>query len=203
MVTVHESSALWTRLLYVCYFWSLTPLCLDDIHALLEAGRKHEIDALSKAMKLQLLSQDHIQKHTLSVYALSCAFRLHDVARIAARASLALPDHLEYVKELDLITVRTYNNLVLDFRARCVNAIRPTMLWHGNHPLIRNPPVDARPGRPSRAGCVLGNPAWATMHIGGMPVHVAWRDGLEKLGHRYEHFPLPISAFSHELLTGS
>ena len=45
--------------------------------------------------------------------------------------------------------------------------------------------------------CGPGNPAWATMHIGGMPVH----DGLEKLGHRYEHFPLPVSAFSHELLT--
>ncbi|KAI0705668.1 hypothetical protein C8Q76DRAFT_175609 [Earliella scabrosa] len=103
-------------------------------------------------MKLQLLSQDHIQKHTLSVYALSCAYRLDDVARIAARASLALPDHLEYVKELDLlvITVRTYHNL-LDFRARCVNTIRPTMLWHGKPPHSQ-PTVDARPGRPSRAG---------------------------------------------------
>ena len=141
---------------------------------------------------------------------LSCAYRLDDVARIAARASLALPDHPAYVKELDLlvITVRTYHNL-LDFRARCVNAIRPTMLWMAI-PLIRNPHMLAPGVRLELEWlitvirCGPGNPAWATMRTGGMPVHVAWRDGLEKLlGHRYEHFPLPVSAFSHELLTGS
>ena len=130
------------------------------------------MDALSEAMKLQLLSQDHIQKHTLSVYALSCAYRLDDVARIAARASLALPDHPAYVKELDLlvITVRTYHNL-LDFRARCVNAIRPTMLWMAI-PLIRNPHMLAPGVRLELEWlitvirCGPGNPAWATMHIG-------------------------------------
>ena len=49
--------------------------------------------------------------------------------------------------------------------------------------------------------CGPGNPAWATMHIGGMSVHVAWWNGLETLGHRYEHFPLPVSVFSHEFIT--
>ena len=57
------------------------------------------------------------------VYALACGFGFHDAARIAARRSLRLPLHVEFVDELRYASAAAYHRL-LDYRRRCTEEVR-------------------------------------------------------------------------------
>lgn len=131
MVEVPEPSSIWEQILSFYHAEPQSPTSIGDIRALLEAGRKYEMQLLTYAMRMQLMQPEYLHQHPLSVYALACAYGLEGVARAAARASLAQPGQLEYVRELELISTRTYHHL-LDYRSRCRGAVRATLRWGNN-----------------------------------------------------------------------
>ncbi|KAI0800060.1 hypothetical protein C8Q74DRAFT_388673 [Fomes fomentarius] len=149
---------------------------------------------LTYVMRMQLIQPEYLHKHPLSVYALACAYGLEGVARAAARASLAHPGQLEYVRELELISTRTYH--LLDYRSRCRDAVRATLYW-GN---------DTQPPQWMLAP-ELRDELKRLLHASGgvaivqdLPVHTSWVDGMRSVSRDLELRPLPIATFSNELL---
>lgn len=201
VVDVQESTALWTQILAFCHFqlpFSKQLPTLQVIVDLLEAGRKYEMVALTEHLRLTLLLPDFLERHTLSIYAIGCAYRLDGVARAAARASLSLPKRIPFVKEFDLITTRELHKL-LDYRARCADAIGATMTWTVSPPeWFLNPDIRVELEQAIKAPDSLGSDI--RLEVADFYTHPAWRTGMERLKNYFELNPLPISAFSLELL---
>ncbi|KAI0325194.1 hypothetical protein GY45DRAFT_1330610 [Cubamyces sp. BRFM 1775] len=118
-ISVPEDSTTWERLLRICYVLPHDPnLSLDEIRTTLEAGRKYEMGPVTACMRSILLQPSYTRKQALRTYAIACAQGLQDVALVAARGCLALPDNLGSAKELELISALQYTRL-LDFRKLC------------------------------------------------------------------------------------
>ncbi|KAH9886262.1 hypothetical protein C8Q73DRAFT_795438 [Cubamyces lactineus] len=118
-VSVTEDSTTWEQLLRICY---LIPedstLSLDEVRKILEAGRKYDMGPVIAHMRFILLQPSYAGKQALRTYAIACAYGLEDVALVAARGCLSLPDYLGSAKELELISALQYTRL-LDFRKLC------------------------------------------------------------------------------------
>ncbi|TBU39394.1 hypothetical protein BD309DRAFT_993801 [Dichomitus squalens] len=84
----HDSSmgnpSVWRRILDLCYHYESDvgePLAIVHIRDLLEAGKKYQMQVVTSHMRRTLLSPAILETHALSVYALTCAYRLEDVAQ--------------------------------------------------------------------------------------------------------------------------
>ncbi|KAI1798443.1 hypothetical protein LXA43DRAFT_1088543 [Ganoderma leucocontextum] len=125
VVDVTEPKDVWSAILDLCYLREFAfeePAgTVDDIHALLEAGKKYEMCALTARVRRALLNPPFLAGHPLSVYALACAYQLEDVAHRAARETLSLPPVPPFVQGFELISVRTLCHL-FDYRKACAGA---------------------------------------------------------------------------------
>lgn len=125
VVDVTEPMPVWSAILDLCY---LREPAFDDpagtvenVHALLEAGKKYEMCAVTSRARRALLHPPFLASHPLSVYALACAYQLEDAARRAARETLSLPPVPPFVHGFELISVRTLCHL-FDYRKACVSS---------------------------------------------------------------------------------
>ncbi|EMD37134.1 hypothetical protein CERSUDRAFT_124100 [Gelatoporia subvermispora B] len=141
MVDMIEESKIWDIILRICYPVP-KPLvsCLHDIHAILEAARKYQIEVVSQEMRRTLLLPLVLERHPCRVYALACIYNLPDIAQAAARNTLHQPfleDEAE-LPELVLMTGLQYHQL-LQYRKKCqevvatLTALGPFWTWAGCH----------------------------------------------------------------------
>ncbi|KAI0824513.1 hypothetical protein BC628DRAFT_1419969 [Trametes gibbosa] len=134
-VDVSEPKAVWAELLGFCYLRT-DELCLplDTVRALLAAADKYQMRAVTQWLRRTLLRPEYVTRQTLRVYALACAFGLEDVARVAARGCLELPQDIGKAQELELISALQYTRL-LDYRKQCAAAavralvVQPVPTW--------------------------------------------------------------------------
>lgn len=117
-IDVSESSTVWEKLLPFVYLAEEPTLALDDIHALIEAGKKYHIPGVTSHVRFQLFRPDFLEQQPLAVYALACSAGYIDVARAAARRTLRIPIYPTFTKELSHVTGNAVYNL-LEFRRKC------------------------------------------------------------------------------------
>ncbi|KAI6041339.1 hypothetical protein EDC04DRAFT_1311750 [Pisolithus marmoratus] len=117
---VPESSTTLEILLKLIYPTTTPTLkSYNDAKAVLEAISKYEISDLVLKRAKQLVAAKYIQKHFMSIYALSCRYRWKDLA-LTARESLRVDivdNTIPYVKEMEEITAACYHRLLLYHRA--------------------------------------------------------------------------------------
>nr|VWP00624.1 Efflux pump DEP3 (Depudecin biosynthesis cluster protein 3) [Ganoderma boninense] len=204
VVDVQEPAAVWTHILSFCHFAPRpSSLTIDDVHALLEAARKYQMPGVTDWMR-RTLADEFVDKQPLSAFGLACAYKLDDLARRAARASLLLPANFAFVKELDLIPTRQYHRL-LEYRRRCLSAARTILSWESGSwrsPSWLSDMSDI--GRYNRALHVLrslNKPSKLGPHVGReYQVNDAWRVGMEALCKSMETQLRPSSTFCPLLL---
>ncbi|PIL27285.1 hypothetical protein GSI_10432 [Ganoderma sinense ZZ0214-1] len=125
VVDVTEPMHIWSAILDLCYFQEAAfedpSGTVETVQALLEAGKKYEMCAVTSRARRALLHPPFLACHPLSVYALACAYQLEDVARRAARETLSLPPVPPFVPGFELISVRTLCHL-FDYRKACASA---------------------------------------------------------------------------------
>ncbi|KAL7284526.1 hypothetical protein ACG7TL_001817 [Trametes sanguinea] len=126
-IDVAESSTVWETLIMLCY--APRQGIADDFadlgaaRAILEAGKKYNMPAATVCASTALVLPHFVEEQPYSVYALGCAYKLPEVARVAARHTLRFPIYFDHSKELDLIPLRAYHRLS-DYRRRCGEACR-------------------------------------------------------------------------------
>ncbi|KAM5539753.1 hypothetical protein V8D89_006566 [Ganoderma adspersum] len=203
IVDVQESATLWTHVLSFCYLGPRpSSLAIDDVHALLEAARKYQMPSVTDWMR-RTLADEFVDTQPLSAFGLACAYKLDDVARRAARASLFLPADFDFVKELDLIPTHQYHRL-LEYRRRCLRAARAVLLWE--NPLKCPSWLDdtSNTARYNRVFYTLqprnksgqNGPSIGEMYR----INDAWRTGMEQLCKNIETQLRPSSTFCPLLL---
>ncbi|KAI1790066.1 hypothetical protein LXA43DRAFT_1095783 [Ganoderma leucocontextum] len=137
LIEAQEDSAVWTHVIPVCYVPrppepALDASQLDLIRAILHAARKYNIASVTECMRGVLKSPAIVTVKPVGVYAVACVYGLEDVARVAARRSLSEPVCVDYVEELDLISIRTFHKLSA-YRTRCIAAalrvMEPRGIW--------------------------------------------------------------------------
>ncbi|KAI6116814.1 hypothetical protein EDD16DRAFT_1591796 [Pisolithus croceorrhizus] len=104
----------------------LTLQSYDDAKPFLEAIAKYKVTDIVLERAKHMVSTKHMEKHFMSIYALSCRYRWKDLALAAARESLRLDilhDAVPYVQEMEEITAASYHRLLLYHRA-CGTAAR-------------------------------------------------------------------------------
>ncbi|OSD00630.1 hypothetical protein PYCCODRAFT_1414007 [Trametes coccinea BRFM310] len=122
-IDVAESSTVWETLIMLSY--APRQGIADDFadlgaaHAILEAGKKYNMPAATVCASTALVLPHFVEEQPYSVYALGCAYKLPEVARVAARHILRFPIYSDHSKELDLIPLRAYHRLS-DYRRRYV-----------------------------------------------------------------------------------
>ncbi len=125
VVDVTEPDSVWSSILDICYLREFAfedrPDIVEDIQALLEAGKKYEMCPVTARARRALLNPFYLAFHPMSVYALACAYQLEDVARRAARGTLSLPPVPQFAPGFELISVRTLCHL-FDYRKACAAA---------------------------------------------------------------------------------
>ncbi|KAI5995571.1 hypothetical protein EDD15DRAFT_607101 [Pisolithus albus] len=118
---VSESSTTLDTLLRLIYPTTTpTSQSYDDAKAFLEAIAKYEVTDLILKRAKHMVSAKYMEKHFMSLYALSGRFRWKDLALAAARESLRLDilhDTVPYVQEMEEITAASYHRLLLYHRA--------------------------------------------------------------------------------------
>lgn len=118
---VPESSITLETLLRLIY--PTTPPTLqsyDDAKAFLEAIVKYKVSHVVFKRAKQLVVAKYLEKHFMSIYALSCRYRRKDLALTAARESLRLDivsDTIPYAEEMEEMTAASYHRLLLYHRA--------------------------------------------------------------------------------------
>ncbi|TBU38735.1 hypothetical protein BD309DRAFT_492650 [Dichomitus squalens] len=201
LVDVHEDSAVWSHLIPICYIPCLPspPLSasdLDLIRAVLDAARKYQMVSVTNVMRRVLVTRPVVLQKPVSVYAVGCVYGLEDVARVAAWSSLSEPLFVEYVPELDLISVRTFHRLS-EYRTRCVAAAlkvtAPAGRWENvNERLLR---IGSGSGCFSQDGCqIVGRVGTSTLY------RRCWATYVEKLERILEQTPDAAKARSAVLL---
>lgn len=204
IVDVQETATVWTHVLSFCYFAPRpSSLTVDDVHALLEAARKYQMSGITDWMR-RTLADEFVDTQPLSAFGLACAYKLDDIARRAARASLLLPADFDFVKELDLIpTVHQYHQL-LEYRRGCLRAARAVLLWesHWQCPSWLGDKLNAaRYDRAFRALHPRNRPGQNGPSVGGgYRINDAWRTGMQELCKNIETQLQPSSTFCPLLL---
>ncbi|KAI5996756.1 hypothetical protein EDC04DRAFT_2514574, partial [Pisolithus marmoratus] len=118
---VPESSITLETLLRLIY--PTTPPTLqsyDDAKAFLEAIVKYKVTDVILTRAKQLVVAKYLEKHFMSLYALSCRYRWKDLALTAAKESLRLDivhDTIPYAEEMEEMTAASYHRLLLYHRA--------------------------------------------------------------------------------------
>ncbi|KAI6130163.1 hypothetical protein EV401DRAFT_615190 [Pisolithus croceorrhizus] len=125
---VPESSTTLDTLLRLIYPTTtcLTLQSYDDAKPFLEAMAKYQVSDVVLQRAKRIVSMKHMEKHFMSIYALSCRYRWKDLALAAAKESLRLDilhDTVPYVQEMEEITAASYHRLLLYHRA-CGTAAR-------------------------------------------------------------------------------
>lgn len=118
---VPESSTTLDTLLRLIYPTTTPTLqSYDDAKAFLEAIAKYKVTDLILKRAKHMVSAKYMEKHFMSIYALSGRYRWKDLALAAARESLRLDilhDTVPYVQEMEEITAASYHRLLLYHRA--------------------------------------------------------------------------------------
>ncbi|PIL29329.1 hypothetical protein GSI_09380 [Ganoderma sinense ZZ0214-1] len=198
VVDVQEPAAVWTHVLSFCYFAPRpSSLTIDDVHALLEAARKYQMPGVTDWMRRTLVDE-FVDKQPLSAFGLACAYKLDDVVRRAARASLLLPPNFSYAKELDLIPTRLYHRL-LEYRRRCLQTAQKVLSWefYPEGPSWLSDKSNAlRYNRVFYALHPSNEPGQSGPFIGGgYMINHAWRMGMEALCKDIDKQLRPSSTF--------
>lgn len=131
VVTVEEDSRAIELLLLTLY-----PACspslnkLADVHAVLKAAMKYQMDALVPRIKEALVATQHLEASPVAVFAIAYSQGLEEEAVKAARATLRLPMrdlYLTRTSELGLIPAEAFQRL-LEYHDECgrvVNRLFP------------------------------------------------------------------------------
>ncbi|KAI0365021.1 hypothetical protein BV20DRAFT_1056764 [Pilatotrama ljubarskyi] len=122
VVDVSEGSVVWSKLLPYVYLAEEPDLSLEDIRHLLDAARKYQIPGVTSRMRVHLLRPDCLED-PFSAYALACAGGFEDVARVAAKRTLALPIYPPDAPEYACVSGRAIFRL-FEYRQRCAAVAR-------------------------------------------------------------------------------
>ncbi|KAI6112994.1 hypothetical protein F5141DRAFT_751761 [Pisolithus sp. B1] len=118
---VSESSTTLEALLRIIYPTTTPTLqSYDDAKAFLEATAKYKVSDVVLKRAKQMVSAKYMEKHFMSIYALSCRYRWKDLALAAAKESLRLDvvhNTIPFVQEMEEITAASYHRLLLYHRA--------------------------------------------------------------------------------------
>ena len=128
IIIVSETSNTLDRLLRLCYPMAavefLVPDNLEDIHLLLEATLKYEMERAEKQVRTWLIASHILDTDPVRVFAIASRYNLREEATAAARASFNRPLlKRPYGPELELITGGQLYQL-LQYHERCKDAVR-------------------------------------------------------------------------------
>ena len=131
VISTHENSAVWEKIIPLCYLpaYSSNFSLATDLTAigdLLKAADKFDVRAATDAVRASLLRSPLVKQHPLSIYALAWAYKLPDVALLAARRALALPpdEFGALPSEFDTIDASTAYKTLNAYRSDCSKAAR-------------------------------------------------------------------------------
>ncbi|TFK53461.1 hypothetical protein OE88DRAFT_1252867 [Heliocybe sulcata] len=119
-----DSRVIWLLLRY-CYPGSFPPpTTLDDLHAVLRAARKYQMDMVVESLKDALVADKHLVRDPLRVFAIAYDQGLQEQVRISARATLRLSMSELYrtrTRELSLVPADVFQRL-LEYHDDCGRA---------------------------------------------------------------------------------
>jgi hypothetical protein len=122
VIDVSEDSATLDKVLRFCYSGVEDPTMstLDDLHPILEAAKKYQMELATQTIKRRMLV--FAPEEPLRVYALAYLYDMGDIARVAARAALRRPMMENHVRELDNIPATAYHHF-LDYHRKAQQAV--------------------------------------------------------------------------------
>jgi hypothetical protein len=126
IIHVSEESKTLGRLLLMCYPDDESPPIetLEDVHALLDAAVKYNMERVEKKVRKRLVAQCFLGTDAVRVFAIACRFHLREEAKAAARSTVGQSIiGKPLAKELDLVTGRQMCEL-LHYHEKCIEAIK-------------------------------------------------------------------------------
>lgn len=128
IIIVSETSDTLEQLLRLCYpMAAVEPPVLDtleDVHSLLEATMKYEVERAEKRVRTWLIAPHILDTDPVRVFAIASRYKLRAEAAAAAKASFNRPLlKRPYGPELELITGGQLYQL-LQYHERCRDAVR-------------------------------------------------------------------------------
>ena len=128
IIIVSEAGDTLDRLLRLCYPMAVVespvPDTLEDIHLLLEATIKYEVERAEKQVRMWLIAPHILDTDPVRVFAIATRYKLREEATAAAKASFNRPLlKRPYGPELELITGGQLYQL-LQYHERCRDAVR-------------------------------------------------------------------------------
>jgi len=128
VVDVTEDSKTLARLLTLIYPLEAEdpmPLgVLKELHALIEAAHKYQMETVIKRLRRWLLQPIFLQREPVRVFAIACRYKMEEEARTAAQATLEMPIlKFPYVEELEYLPSRMLFEL-LKYHRECEETMR-------------------------------------------------------------------------------
>jgi hypothetical protein len=127
IIHVSEESKTLGRLLLMCYPDDESPPIetLEDVHALLDAAVKYNMERVEKKVRKRLVAQCFLGTDAVHVFAIACCFHLREEAKAAARSTVGQSIiGKPLAKELDLVTGRQMCEL-LHCHEKCIERTCP------------------------------------------------------------------------------
>ncbi|KIM72945.1 hypothetical protein PILCRDRAFT_829477 [Piloderma croceum F 1598] len=127
IIQVSEESKTLETLLLMCYpedEWLPVIKSLEDVHALLDAAVKYNMERVEKKVRKRLVAQCFLGNDAVRVFAIACRFHLREEAKTAARSTVGQSIvGKPLARELDLVTGRQMCEL-LHYHEKCIEAIK-------------------------------------------------------------------------------